>query len=87
MSRVFGRLGFNPRLHYTKDSKMVLDAALLITQHYKLRIKGKVEQSREWNSTLPYTFWLPSTKVAKKLIYTYLIIISDNVVKKYQSAI
>ena len=27
----------------TKDSKMVIDAALLNTQHYKVRIKGKVE--------------------------------------------
>ena len=26
-----------------KTQKMVLDAALLITQHYKVRIKGKVE--------------------------------------------
>ena len=26
---------------------MVLDAALINTQHYKVRIKGKVEQSRE----------------------------------------
>ena len=26
---------------------MVLDASLLNTQHYKVRIKGKVEQSRE----------------------------------------
>ena len=26
---------------------MVSDAALLNTQHYKVRIKGKVEQSRE----------------------------------------
>ena len=30
----------------TKTQKMVLDAALLNTQHYKERIKGKVEQSR-----------------------------------------
>ena len=30
-----------------KTQKMVLDAALLNTQHYKVRIKGKVEQSRE----------------------------------------
>ena len=29
-----------------KTPKMVLDAALLNTQHYKIRIKGKVEQSR-----------------------------------------
>ena len=30
-----------------KSQKMVLDAALLDTQHYKVWIKGKVEQSRE----------------------------------------
>ena len=35
--------------------KMVLDSALPNTQHYKVRIKGKVEQSRESSSTLPYT--------------------------------
>ena len=34
------------RLSHTKDLKMVLDAALLSTQHYKVRIKSKVEQSR-----------------------------------------
>ena len=34
---------------------MVLDAASLSTQHYKVRIKGKVDQSREWSSALPYT--------------------------------
>ena len=38
-----------------KTQKMVLDATLLNTQHYKVRIKGKVEQSREWSSALPYT--------------------------------
>ena len=30
-----------------KTHKMVLDAAWLNTQHYKVRINGKVEQSRE----------------------------------------
>ena len=39
------RLGFNPRSSYTKDSKIVLDAALLNTQHYKVRIKVKVRES------------------------------------------
>ena len=38
-----------------KIKKMVHDAALLKTQHYKVRIKGEVEQSREWSSTLFYT--------------------------------
>ena len=32
--------------------KMLLDAALFNT---KVRIKGKVEQLREWRSALPYT--------------------------------
>ena len=41
-----------------KTQKMVLDAALLNTQHYKVRIKGKVEQSKEWSSALPYTLVL-----------------------------
>ncbi len=34
---------------------MVLDAALLNTQQYKVRINSKVEQSREWSNALPYT--------------------------------
>ena len=38
-----------------KTQKMVLDAALLNTQYYKVGIKGKVEQSRERSSALPYT--------------------------------
>ena len=33
--------------------KMVLDTALFNTYQYKVRIKGKVEQSRERSSTLP----------------------------------
>ena len=38
-----------------KTQKIVLDAALLNTQNYKVSIKGKVEQSREWSSALLYT--------------------------------
>ena len=34
---------------------MVLDSSLLNTQHYKVRIKGKVEHSRERSTALPYT--------------------------------
>ena len=37
-----------------KNLKMVLDS-LLNTQQYKVYIKGKVEQIREWSSALPYT--------------------------------
>ena len=38
-----------------KTQKMVLDPSLLNTQHYNVKIKGKVEQSRERSSALPYT--------------------------------
>ena len=38
---------------------MVLDASLLNTQHYKVRIKGKVEQSREGVAPSP-TPWCSS---------------------------
>ena len=57
-----------------KTPKMVFHASLLNTQHYKLRIKGKVEQSRKWSSALPLhcgvvviekgAFGSPSTMVA-----------------------
>ena len=45
MSRVFdnglGELGSIPHRVIPKTQKMVLDAALLNTQHYKIRIDGK----------------------------------------------
>ena len=55
---------------------MVLDAALLNTQHYKVLIKSKVEQSKEWNSALPYfvvaiekgAFGSPSTMLPTLLL-------------------
>ena len=53
---------------------MVLDISLLNTQQYKVRIKSKVEQSRERSSALPLhlgvvaiekgAFWSPLTTVA-----------------------
>ena len=57
MVRVFANgpveLGSIPGRVITKTQKMVLDAALLNTQHYKVWIKSKVEQSRERSSALP----------------------------------
>ena len=50
-----GDLGSIPGRVIPKTQKMVLDASLLNTQHYKVRIKGKVEQSKERSSALPYT--------------------------------
>ena len=38
-----------------QNLKILLDTSLLNTQQYKVRIKGKVEQSREKSSTLPYS--------------------------------
>ena len=34
---------------------MVLNAVLLNTKYYKVKIKGKMEQSREWTWAFPYT--------------------------------
>ena len=50
-----GNRGSIPGRVIPKTQKMVLDASLLNTQHYKVCIKGKVEQSKERSSTLPYT--------------------------------
>ena len=50
-----GDLGSIPGRIIPKTQNMELDAALLTTQHYKVRIKGKVGQSWERSSALPYT--------------------------------
>ena len=34
---------------------MVIDTSLLNTQQYKVRIEGKVKQSKERSRALPYT--------------------------------
>ena len=84
MSRVFangpGDQGSIPGRVIPKTQKTVLDAALLNIQHYKVRSKGKVEQSREWSNVLSYTcvvaiekgaFGSPMTKVAN-FTFTYI---------------
>ena len=50
-----GDLGSIPGRVIPKTLKMVLDTSLLNTQQYKVRIEGKVEQSRETSSVLLYT--------------------------------
>ena len=50
-----GDQGSVPGRLIPKTLKMVLDTSLLNTQYYKLRIKGKVEQSRRRSSALLYT--------------------------------
>ena len=54
-----GNLGSIPGRVIPKTQKMVLDASLLNTQHYKVQIKGKVEQSREGVAPSP-TPWCSS---------------------------
>ena len=74
-----GDLGSIPGQVIPKTQKMVPDATLVNTQHYKVQIKGKVEKSRERSSTLSYllgvvaikkgAIWSPSTMVAN---FTYI---------------
>ena len=58
VGRVFvngpGDLGSIPGCVIPKTLKIILDTSLLNTQLYKVRIKGKVEKSRE-SSALYYT--------------------------------
>ena len=72
MRRVFvngpGNWGSISGRFIPKTQTMVLDAALLNTQLYKVRVKSKVEQSMEWSSALldvvaieKGIFWSPST--------------------------
>ena len=59
VGRVFanwpGDLGSIPARVIPKTLKIVLDTSLLNTEHYKVHIKGEVEQSWERSSALPYT--------------------------------
>ena len=67
-----------------KTQEMVLNATLLYIQHYKVRIKGKVEQSSEQSSALLHlsliaiekgAFGSPSTNIANlTYFYTYIYI-------------
>ena len=72
MSRVFangpGDRGSIPGRVIPKTFKMVLDTSLLNTQQYKVRIKRKLEQSREKSSASPTarcsSYWKVSLLVA-----------------------
>ena len=59
MSRVFANgpenWGSIPGRVLPKTQKMVFNAVFLNTQHYKVRIKGKMMQSMEWSRALPST--------------------------------
>ena len=54
MSRVFtngsGHRSSIPSRVIRNTQKILLHAAFLSIQHYKVRVKSKVEESREWSS-------------------------------------
>ena len=50
-----GDRGSIPGRVIPKTQIMVLDTAMLNTQHCKVSIKVKMDQCREWGSTLSYT--------------------------------
>ena len=73
-----GDLGSIPGWVIPKTQKMVLGASLLNTQHYKVQIKGKVEQSKEKSSTLlcgpmlvmkPNVVWLLVTVLVVAIVF------------------
>ena len=70
-----GDLGLKVYRVISKTPKMVLDTALSNIQHCKVRIKGKMEESREKSSALPYTLGKrkPSGRL-RLLIYIYIYI-------------
>ena len=63
-----GDLGSIPGRVIPNTLKMVIDTSLLNTQQYKVRIKGKVEQSKERSSAPPTprcrSYWKGSLLVA-----------------------
>ena len=79
VGRVFanglGDLGSIPDRVIPKNLKMTLDTSLLNTQQYKVRIKGKMEQSRERSGALPYTSvkgnLLVTLDYGRQLYFTY----------------
>ena len=72
MGRVFahgpGHRGSSPGRVIQKTLKMVLDTSLLTLRKYKVRIKGKAEQSKERSSALhtsqSSSYWKGSLQVA-----------------------
>ena len=75
-----GELGSIPGRVIPKAHKMVLDATLLNIQHYKVRIKGKVDRPLLRLGVVAIekgAFWSLSTTVANFTYFTINIIISS----------
>ena len=66
-----GDLSSIPRRVISKTLKMVLNTSLLNPLQYKVRIKGKVEQSREISSALPTSqcSWFPKGSLLVPIDY------------------
>ena len=89
VGRVFssgpGDRGSSPGRVIPKTQKIVLDISLLNTQHEKVRVKRKVEQSRE-KEVVPSpksrcsSYWKVSVRVALDYSrYSYLIILNRSI--------
>ena len=74
MDRVFTNgprdLGSIPCRVILKSQKMLLDTSLVNTRQYKVRIEGKVEQSKERSSAFPYrsSYWKSSSYWKRSLL-------------------
>ena len=66
-----GDLGSIPGRVIPKTQKMVLDASLLNIQHYKVWIKGKIEQSREGVAPSPTPWCSSYRKVSLRVTLDY----------------
>ena len=85
-----GDLGSIPGRVIPKTQKMVLDAFLLNTQHYKVRMKGKVGQFREGVAPSP-TPWCSSYRNGSlrvtldygRQLYFYLHICFKIIIRQY----
>ena len=79
VGRVFangrGDLGSIPGRVIPKTLKMILDTSLLNTHQYKVRIKDKVEESRERSSALPNTSVLKKEPSGRPLLQSPTLLI------------
>ena len=84
-----GRPGFNPRSCHTKDSKK--GTPLPNTQNYKIRIKGKMEQSRNGVAPSPTpqcsSYWKGSLQVTFDYGHQLHFFLFNNLFSIFSSAI
>ena len=63
--------GVKPRPSHTKASKIILDASLLNSQHYKIRIKGKWSNAKKGVVSTPTPWYSNYWKVSLQVALDY----------------